>query len=196
MEDDKSRITPTGPGLPAAEPEATREERQKVLRERAQRLALEQKATERAGPGERIELVEFQLGRERFGVETSFVREVHQLRGLTPLPCVPRFVLGLMNLRGAILSVLDLPSFFETGKEEVTESSKVIVLRLEAMEFGVLAQAVFGVRALNVAELQPPLSSMSGVRGEFLRGVGAGRLLLLDAAKLLSDRRLVVHEEV
>ncbi|HBA88104.1 MAG TPA: chemotaxis protein CheW [Geobacter sp.] len=191
MGDDKNEITPPGVELQAAEPEQTREQRGKILHDRAQRLALERKVEE---PGERIEVVEFLLGTERFGVETSFVREVHPLRGLTPLPCVPPFVLGLMNLRGAILSVVDLRSFFETGREEVAESSKVIVLRLAAMEFGILAQAVLGVRALNAADLQPPLPSMTGARSEFLRGM-AGRLLLLDAAKLLSDRRLVVHEE-
>lgn len=192
MDDDKSEIRPTGLELSAAELEQTREQRRKILRDRAQHLAQEQKAEE---GGERIEVVEFLLGSVHFGVETTFVREVHPLRGLTPLPCVPPFVLGLMNLRGAILSVVDLRSFFETGREEVTESSKVIVLRLAAMEFCILAQAVLGVRALNAADLQPPLSSMAGARGEFLRGM-AGSLLLLDAAKLLSDRRLVVHEEV
>jgi len=171
----------------------SQEQRRKLLRDRAQRLAREPAAEE---GGERMELVEFLLGTEHYGIETPFIREVHPLRGLTPLPCVPPFVLGIMNLRGEILSVIDLRNLFEIGQPSITELSKVIVLWSAAMEFGVLADAVLGVRTVRASGLQSSLTTLTGIRADYLKGVTGEHLVLLDAGKLLADRRLVVHEEV
>ena len=169
------------------------EQRRKVLRDRAMLLAREPAAEE---VGERIELVEFLLGLERYGIETSFVREVQPLHGLTPLPCVPPFVLGIMNLRGEILSVIDLQNFFQVGSQEVTELSKVIVLRHAAMEVGILADAVLGVRTLRPDNFESPPATLTGIGADYLKGVAGDHLALLDAGKLLADGRLVVREEV
>ena len=178
---------------PAGEEKPDPAQRKKLLRERAQRLAREPAEEE---TGERLEVVVFLLGQERYAVETSFVREVHPLREVTQLPCAPSFVLGIMNLRGEVLSVLDLRSFFDIGRREADEQSKVIVLRCATMEFGILADAVVGVRTIPVRGVQPSLAQVSGMRTDYLRGITRDHLVLLDAGKMLADRRLVVHEEV
>lgn len=182
-----------GPGPARHWEEPTPAQRQKLLRERAQRLAREPAAEE---TGERLEVVEFLLGSEHYGIETSFIREVHPLREMTLLPCTPDFVLGIINLRGAIISVLDLRIFFELGRQETAELSKVIVLRGATMEFGILADAVVGVRTIAARGVQPPPATVTGIRADYLKGVTREHLVLLDAGKLLSDSRLVVHEEV
>lgn len=180
------------PGRPAPEQNLSPEQRGRVLRDRAQRLAREPAAEE---TGERLEVVEFLLGAERYAFETSFVREVHPLRELTQLPCTPPFVLGIMNLRGEILSVLDLCRLFDLAPRGAAELSKVIVLRSAGMEFGILADAVVGVRTILGQGVQSSLATVTGVRADYLKGVTQDHLVLLDAGKMLADRRLVVHEE-
>jgi purine-binding chemotaxis protein CheW len=64
------------------------------------------------------------------------------------------------------------------------------------MLFGILADAVLGVRRVSVAELQPSLPTLTAVREAYLRGVTAERTVILDAAKLLADERIVVQEQV
>lgn len=177
--------------LPAAG-EESRESSRRLLRERAQRLAEEPAQQEEGG---RLEIVEFLLSEEHYAFESHYIREVYPLRELTPLPGTPPFVLGIINMRGTILSVLDMRKFFDLAEQGLSDLNKVIILAHGGMEFGVLADAILGVRTIAGAELQPPLATSSGIRSEYLKGVTAGRLVVLDAARLLQDRSIIVHEE-
>ena len=165
----------------------------KILAERAKRLAREPVAEQ---GGERLEVVEFLLGHERYGLETSFIREVHPLRELTPLPCTPSFVLGIINLRGEVISVVDIRQIFQMAAPGPAESNMVIVLQSAAMRFGMLADAVLGVRSVFAGGVQPSIAAVTGIGADYLKGVTRDHLVLLDAGKMLADRRLVVHEEV
>jgi purine-binding chemotaxis protein CheW len=64
------------------------------------------------------------------------------------------------------------------------------------MEFGILADSIIGVRTIPLTELQPSLPTLNGVREEYLKGVSKDRTVVLDGKKLLSDRKLIVHEEI
>ena len=64
------------------------------------------------------------------------------------------------------------------------------------MEFGILADVILGVLRVPLRNLQPTLPTLTGIREEYLKGITPGRLAILDAAKLLSDKKLIVHEEV
>jgi purine-binding chemotaxis protein CheW len=163
-----------------------------ILRKRAEQLAREPEVEDESA---RLEIVEFTLSDQHYGIEYGFIREVYPLRELTVLPCTPPFVRGIVNLRGKILSVLDIRKFFEMPERGMTDLNKVIVLCNAAMEFGILAEAIIGVRSIRSTELQPSLPTLTGVRGDYLKGV-ARDLVVLDAGKMLSDRRMVVHEEV
>ncbi|TAN45771.1 MAG: chemotaxis protein CheW [Nitrospirae bacterium] len=170
------------------------EDQKKVLKARAQALA---KVAASEDPGlERIEIIEFLLAHERYGLETRYISEVYPLKYLTPLPCTPSFVVGVVNVRGRIVSVLDLKVFFELPHKGLTDLDKVIILNNDTMEFGILADAVLGARLLPVRELQPSLPTLTEVRAEYLKGVTEDRLVVLDAEKILSDKKIIVHEEV
>ena len=169
-------------------------ETKRILKARAEALARQPAPAEAAG--EHIEIVEFVLAYENYAVETRCVREVYPLENLAPLPCTPAFVLGIVNLRGEILSVIDLKKFFELPEKGLTDLNKVIVLEAESMLFGILADAVLGVRRVPVAGIQPSLPTLTGVREAYLKGVTAERTVILDAEKLLADERIVVREQV
>lgn len=164
-----------------------------ILKTRAKALAQEQK--DREALEESMEIVEFILAYERYGVETCYVREVYPLKELTPLPCTPPFVLGIINVRGRIVSVIDIKKFFDLPDKGLTDLNKVIILHDSEMEFGVLADVVLGVRSVLVKEIQPSLPTLTGIREQYLKGVTAERLVILDAERLLSDNKMVVHEE-
>lgn len=189
--------------------EPTPEEKKKILKTRAKALAQEPKKVE---VEEYIEVIEFLLAYEKYGIESCYVREVYPLKELTPLPCTPPFVLGIINVRGRILSVIDIKKFFDLPEKGLTDLNKVIILHTdrpglsaaegpvlsttEGMEFGILADVVLDVRNIMVSELQPSLPTLTGIREEYLKGVTRERAIILDAEKLLSDKNIVVHEEV
>lgn len=166
---------------------------QSILKARARALA---QAPESATATECIEVVTFLLAYETYGIETSYVREVYPLKDLTPLPCTPAFVAGIVNVRGQVLSVIDIKKFFDLPEQGLTDLNKVIILSDGAMEFGILADVIVEVRNIPLEKIQPPLPTLTGIREDYLRGVTAERLVILDAAKLLTDSNIVVHEEV
>jgi len=115
---------------------------------------------------------------------------------LTPLPCTPVFIFGLINVRGQILTVVDMKKFFDLPEKGITNLNKVIVVRKDVMELGILADEIIGIRNIAVNKLQPPLSTMIGIGAEYLKGVTGERLIVLDMERLLTDEKLIVHEEV
>jgi purine-binding chemotaxis protein CheW len=170
-------------------PERARE----VMGERARLLArVPPRAPEAA---EVLEVVTFALAGERYAIETRFVREVVRFEGLTPVPGAPDFLAGLRNLRGEILAVFDLRRFFGVADPGRSERSRVLVLGGDRTEFGVLADAVHEVTPLRVGEVGEPPASVAGAGRDYLRGVTAGALVVLDGAVLLADRRLFIDQE-
>lgn len=166
----------------------------RILQARARALAQEGKVE--AAPGGRLEILEFVLAYERYGLEIAFVREVSPLKEFTPLPCTPRFILGIINVRGQILTVIDLKKFFNLPDKGLSDLNKVIILRRGRVEVGILADAVSGVRAVGLPEVQAPPPTLEGVSPDYLRGITREALIVLDAEKILTDPGLLVHEEV
>ena len=170
------------------------EETRRILKARARALARESAKTETTD--ERLEVLEFSLADEKYGIESSYVREVFSLKELTALPCTPSFVLGLVNVRGQILSVIDIKKFFDLSDRDRTGRNEVIVVHTDRLELGILADAVLGVRLMPLADLQTSLPTLTGVRAEYLRGVTKEPMVVLDGQKLLSSPKLIVYEEL
>lgn len=170
------------------------EEKQRIFRMRAKSLAVE--PVKQAIAGMTTDVVSFLLADETYGIELGFVREIHPLRAFTPLPCTPAFVFGLVNLRGQILSVINLKKFFEIPEKGLTELNKIIVLQRDDMEFGILADAVLGVQSVPRDHIQPGLAALTGIREAYLKGVTPERLVILNGERILSDKNIVVNEQV
>jgi purine-binding chemotaxis protein CheW len=176
-------------------------ERQLLLSEQDKKSLLKARATSLAAlpPSEAaeeyLEIIEFQLASETYGIELRHASEVSLLKELTPVPCTPAFVLGIINLHGRVLSVVDLKRFFDLPNNALTDLNRVIVVRKDGMEVGILADTIHGVRRIPRRALQPSLPTLTGVRAEYLKGITGERLIVLDADKLLSDLKIVVQEE-
>jgi purine-binding chemotaxis protein CheW len=185
-----SRLNSVGVAI-ASGNEPGPEEKRRILKKRAEMLA-RGKASE--NDDDSLAVVEFLLANERYGIETRYIREVYPLKDFTPLPGVPPFVLGLVNVRGKILSVIDIKKFFDLPDKGISELNTVIIVHNDTMEFGILADAIAGVSTIPVRTIGPPLPTLTGIRGEYLRGVTEGRMVVLDAARILSDRNIVVEQ--
>jgi purine-binding chemotaxis protein CheW len=176
-------------------------ERQLLLSEQDKKSLLKARATSLAAlpPSEAaeeyLEIIEFQLASETYGIELRHASEVSLLKELTPVPCTPAFVLGIINLHGRVLSVVDLKRFFDLPNNALTDLNRVIVVRKDGMEVGILADTIHGVRRIPRRALQPSLPTLTGVRAEYLKGITGERLIVLDADKLLSDSKIVVQDE-
>jgi len=168
--------------------------KQKTFLKRSEELSQERK--KKREDEACLEVVKFLLSDEKYAVESLFVSEVYPLKNLTPIPCTPSFVLGIINVRGQILSVIDLKKFFDLPEKGLTNLSRVIIIRAGEMEFGILADSIIGVESILVTNMQPSLPTLSDIREEYLKGVTEERTIVLDAGKILSDPGIIVHEEI
>ena len=165
-----------------------------ILRARAAELAREPAAP--LARGGMIEIIEFALADERYAFDAVEVREVYPLEDLTPVPCTPPFVLGLANVRGLIFPVIDLRKFFDLPEPGICDLHRILIVHSTELEFGILADTILGGRFIPIDSIQPSLPTLTGIRAEYLKGVTADRIIILNAAAILADRRLVVNDEV
>ena len=172
----------------ALSPERARQ----VLEERAVTLA--RVPVEATADGAGIEVIVFALADERYAIETQYVCEVIRLADLTPLPGAPEFLAGVTSLRGQIVAVVELRKFFGVAPRGLTDLARLVVLGSDQPEFGVLADAVHEVVTLRKGQLLEPAGAVAGVGREYLRGITADALIVLDGAALLQDPRLFVDQ--
>lgn len=168
-------------------------QKKKILKKRADTLAI---IPEKKDDNDFIEIVEFKLANEKYGIESIFVQEVYPLKDITPVPCTPSFVTGLINVRGEIISVIDIKKFFDLSEKGLTDMSKVIIVGNDRMEFGILADEIIGAGKVSIRKLQSTLPTLTGIRTQYMKGLTTGQIVVLDAVKILSDRKIIVHEEV
>jgi purine-binding chemotaxis protein CheW len=116
------------------------------------------------------------------------------LRNLTPLPCTPAFVTGVVNLRGHIVPVLDLKKFFGLAEQGLTDLHRVILVGQGDLEFGLLADIDVGVLAIPAQRVQRAPPTLDGAGADYLQGVMPDGLALLDMATILADPRILVDE--
>lgn len=163
-----------------------------TLLERAQALA---KSSD-VGASEGVPLVVFSLAKETYGVPTDYVRDVQPLRHVTPVPCTPGFVVGVINIRGSIYSVIDIRSFFGVAAREITNATKVIVVDTEDLQVGIMADDVSGAMSVPRDQINPPLAAQATIKEEYIEGVTNDMLIILNLEALMQDERIVIHEEV
>jgi len=168
------------------------EKMQSTLLERARALAKSSDVETSEG----MPLVVFSLATETYGIPTDYVRDVQPLRQITPVPCTPDFVVGVINIRGSIYSVIDIRSFFGVPAKEITSATKVIVVDTEELQVGILADDVSGAMSVPRDEINPPLAAQATIKEEYIEGVTNDMLIILNLEALMQDERIIIHEEV
>jgi purine-binding chemotaxis protein CheW len=155
-----------------------------VLEERARRLA---RPPAPPPAGEMLDVMTFALANETYAVESRYVHEVFRLVDLSPLPGAEPPVFGVAAWRGELLTILDLRAALGLSVAALNDLSRVIVIGESRPVFGILADAVRELIRLPAAEVRQPPEGAAAPR-EYLRGVTADAVLLLDAKQLLRLR--------
>jgi purine-binding chemotaxis protein CheW len=112
----------------------------------------------------------FTLGFEDYAIKVDHVQAVLDELSLTPIPNTPKFVLGVINLRGVIIPIIDLKEMFQMGKGE-SKTTMAIVLDIDNMRVGIAVDAVKEVLDIDFSSLQPPPPSLSGLGAEYVKGI-------------------------
>jgi purine-binding chemotaxis protein CheW len=159
-------------------------------------IAMATEPEQKQETSEKIEIIEFILAAESYGIESAFVREVYSLRDFTPLPGVHPYIYCIINVRGQILPVIDLEKFLNLPGKGLGELNKVIILRNESMEFGIMADVVVGTLLLALDDLLVASVAETGTRVKYLKGITKEHMMVLDAESILNDEKIIVNEEV
>jgi len=181
-----------GSGIATAELVPHAPEKLAILKARALEIAKAPEATESATL--QLEVTEFRFGEETYAFASTSVREVYSPKEITPLPCTPPFILGIVNVRGRILPVIDIKPLFGQPSPPKRTLDKVIIIHAEEMEVGLLADTIVGVRAISTTAIHPPLLTLVESQRRYIRGITNDGTLILDAALLLTDSRLGSRE--
>jgi purine-binding chemotaxis protein CheW len=169
-------------------------EKEKILGARAEAIR-SRPESDRRNLGD-IEVLQFLLGQEVYAVDVFYIREVLHLKELTMLPCTPAFILGIFNIRGKILSVIDLRKFFSLPEKGITNLNRVIVVQHGEIELGILADDVTGTGTIDLSLLQTHIPTVTGLQQHYIQGVSRDKTILIDIEKFLNDERIHINEQV
>lgn len=143
------------------------------------------------------QFLSFALGNEIFAVNVQQVKEILDVINITRVPQMPDYMLGVINLRGSVVPVIDLRSKFGMEKQEQSRESCIVVLEIdfdgERVVIGALTDAVREVLVLASEQIEPPPRLGMKLRSEFIRGMGKqgeNFIIILDIDKIFSNDEL------
>lgn len=139
---------------------------------------------------EALRWVTFRLENEKYGINVMQVQEVLRVSEIAPVPGAPSYVLGIINLRGNVVTVIDTRSRFGLSSAETDDSSRIVIIESEEQVVGILVDSVAEVVDLNTSDIETAPNVGTEESAKFIQGVAShdGELLILvDLNKLLSD---------
>jgi len=167
-------------------------EDRKLLRARASRLAA---PIRNEAESERyIDVVIFLISGESYALPTDRIGSVTPCMNLCPIPGTPDHILGIANVSGELLPIVDIGPRFGLSRGEPRKESRIIVLENSAMKFGIFAETVSGSRSVGTSELKPPLSNGQGPSSYILNIMSDGTMLM-NADAMLADISLEVNDQ-
>jgi len=134
------------------------------------------------------QVVCFRIEKEEYGIDIMKVQEIIRIDEITKVPNAPRFVEGIVNLRGNVLPVLDMRTRFGLDKDERTEQNRIIVVDISGRTTGIIVDSVSEVLRIPRNQIEPPpdLITETGLEGRYIEGIG----------KLHEGKRIIVLVQV
>jgi purine-binding chemotaxis protein CheW len=182
----------------------TEGEKEKIFRERADKLSLTEKKSDDGK--DLIKIISFNIGNELYGIDIKYLNEVYEASKITHIPCTPQTVSGLISLRGSILTVLNLSSLLNPSAEKLPPlqnagtgvGHKILILGAGGIKAGISVDKFGTLYELSKDNIQP-VSSLFLERNKIIKHefpVNNASLWIIDVEELLSDDRLIVNEDV
>lgn len=146
-----------------------------------------------------LQLVGFCLGSEEYGVDILKVQEINRMLSINKIPNAPHFVEGMINLRGKVLTVIDLRERFGLEKKEKNKQTRIMVVNIGTKTVGMMVDAVTEVLRVSRDTVEPPPAVVTNKGMDYISGVGKigeRLLILLDLEKLLQGMERELQEVV
>lgn len=140
-----------------------------------------------------LKVIVFQLKDEEYGVEIEQVRSIERVQHITRVPRTPKFVKGVINLRGVVTPIIDLRTRFGIEEAEQTDSTRVIIVSVDDMDVGLIVDSANDVIDIPANIVEPAPEVVGGVEADYIRGVAKLEkrlLILLNLDKVLSKEEL------
>lgn len=137
-----------------------------------------------------LQWVTFRLDNETYGINVMQVQEVLRVTEIAPVPGAPDYVLGIINLRGNVVTVIDTRKRFGLLPKEPDDSTRIVIIEADRQVVGILVDAVAEVVDLRASEMESAPHVGNDESSKYIQGVasrGGELLILVDLNKLLSD---------
>lgn len=144
----------------------TKDQEKEILRRRAMKLSW----VETDEVIEKISIASFLIDGEHYGLDLKKIREILEIKKITKVPGTAEYVLGVINLRGIILAIIDLERYFGLGKTSITDASRIIVVESNKVEAGLLVDSVGDIIQVETEKIQPPLITINRIKSEYIYG--------------------------
>ncbi|MCL6586008.1 MAG: chemotaxis protein CheW [Anoxybacillus sp.] len=135
-----------------------------------------------------LKVIVFQLKNEEYAIPVQQVRSIEKVQHITRVPRTPKFVKGVINLRGVVTPIIDLRERFGIEAIPFNEQTRIIIVALDDMEVGLIVDAANDVLDLPVKSIEPPPEVIEAVEADYIKGVakvGKRLLILLHLEKVL-----------
>ena len=118
-----------------------------------------------------LKLIIFKLGREEYGMDILRVQEIKRMMGITRVPSTPKFIRGVINLRGSVLPVIDLRTRLGLAENELTEAARIIVVLVNDGIVGFIVDEVVEVTTIYTQDVEAAQTLSSGLSADFITGI-------------------------
>jgi purine-binding chemotaxis protein CheW len=139
-----------------------------------------------------VEMATFYVGQALCGMDILKVQEINKLMDMTTVPQAPDYVMGILNLRGQIVTIIDLSKKLNLGQSALGDMSRNIIVNAGDEYIGLLVSRISDVVEVDQDKVEPPPANIGGVQGKFFKGVfkTKERLIgILDLEKVLENEK-------
>ena len=141
--------------------------------------------------GEVVQVVSFRLGSEEYGVDIAQVQEIIRMVEITHVPRAPRFMEGVINLRGQLIPIIDLRTRFGMSRIAATKSTRIVVTEIGTKRVGIVVDSVSEVLNIPIENVEDAPEMIAGVGTDYIQGVGK----LNDRLIIMLDLTMVISGE-
>ena len=165
----------------------------------SQSLSISKHVAARAADDSPQQYLTFSLGGEVFALGILNVKEIIEFGHITEIPMMPAFIRGVINLRGAVVPVIDLSARFGGSSSTVSRRTCIVIVELgdgeERQDLGVIVDAVNEVLEIPRADIEPPPSFGARIRADFIQGMGkvdGHFVIILNVERVLSTEEITL----
>lgn len=138
-----------------------------------------------------MQFVLFNLSTRTYGVDITSVLEIILLQHSTPIPEMPNYMEGVINLRGKIIPVIDLKKFFNFPQTEQTDQNRIVIIEIKEAIFGMIVDEVQEVINITIGMIEAPPDAFADIDKRYIDGIvnrGEEVIVILNGQKILEER--------